>query len=119
MGMDVFRYQIVPIWCDKYVIHSVSLFVHMVAAVVDTLCEMQTYHRLAKHSTFGSATQEFADELAVDWAEHQVSDWNVGGWRLGRRQVLKVVAVFQIFQYLEPMAFTINWPVRRSFGGSS
>jgi len=29
--------QTVPIGCDKYVIRSVSLFVHMVAAAVDAL----------------------------------------------------------------------------------
>jgi len=52
----VFGCQTVPIGCDKYMIHSVSLFVHMVAAVVDTLCKLENKYRLAKHSTFGSAT---------------------------------------------------------------
>jgi hypothetical protein len=33
--------QTVPIECDKYVIRSMSLFVHMVAAVVDTPCELE------------------------------------------------------------------------------
>jgi len=33
----VFGCQTVPIGCDKYVIRSVSLFVHMVAAAVDAL----------------------------------------------------------------------------------
>ena len=33
----VFGCQTVPIGGDKYVIRSVSLFVHMVAAAVDTL----------------------------------------------------------------------------------
>jgi len=34
---SVFGCQTVPIGCDKYVIRSVSLFVHMGAAAVDTL----------------------------------------------------------------------------------
>jgi len=34
--------QTVPIGCDKYVICLVSLFVHMVAAAVDTLCQLET-----------------------------------------------------------------------------
>jgi len=33
----VFACQTVPIGCDKYVIRSVSLFIHMVAAVVNGL----------------------------------------------------------------------------------
>ena len=37
----VFGCQTVPIGCDKYVIRSVSLFVHMVAAAVDALCELE------------------------------------------------------------------------------
>ena len=37
----VFGCQTVPIGCDKYVIRSVSLFVHMVAAAVDALCEQE------------------------------------------------------------------------------
>jgi len=37
----VFVCQTVPIGCDKYVIRSVSLFVHMVAAAVDALCELE------------------------------------------------------------------------------
>jgi len=52
----VFGCQTVPIGCDKYVIRSVILFVHMVAAAVDALWELENYRRLAKHSTFGSAT---------------------------------------------------------------
>ena len=42
MGMDLFGCQTVPIGRDKYVICSVSLFVHMVAAAVDALCELET-----------------------------------------------------------------------------
>ena len=38
----VFGCQTVPIGCDKYVIRSVSIFVHMVAAAVDALCELGT-----------------------------------------------------------------------------
>jgi len=38
----VFGCQTVPIGCDKYVIRSVSLFIHMVAAAVDALCELET-----------------------------------------------------------------------------
>jgi len=34
----VFGCQTVPIGCDKYMIRSMSLFVHMVAAAVDALC---------------------------------------------------------------------------------
>jgi hypothetical protein len=52
----VFGCKTVPIGCDTYVICSVSLFVHMVAAGVDALCELENLCRLAKHSTFGSAT---------------------------------------------------------------
>jgi hypothetical protein len=52
----VFGCQTVPIGCDKYVIRSVSLFVHMAAAAVDALCELENLRRLAKHSTVGSAT---------------------------------------------------------------
>jgi len=37
----VFGCQTVPIGCDKYVIRSVSVFVHMVAAAVDALCELE------------------------------------------------------------------------------
>ena len=37
----VYVCQTVPIGCDKYVIRSVSLFVHMVAAAVDALCELE------------------------------------------------------------------------------
>jgi hypothetical protein len=37
----VFGCQTVPIGCDKYVIHSVSVFIHMVAAAVDALCELE------------------------------------------------------------------------------
>jgi hypothetical protein len=34
---SLFGCQTVPIGRDKYVIHSVSLFIHMVAAAVNTL----------------------------------------------------------------------------------
>jgi len=37
----VFGCQTVPIGCDKYVIRSMSVFVHMVAAAVDTPCELE------------------------------------------------------------------------------
>ena len=37
----VFGCQAVPIGCDKDVIRSVSLFVHMVAAMVDAMCELE------------------------------------------------------------------------------
>ena len=54
----------------------------------------------------------------MDRAGHQVCPGNVPGSRLGRR-VPKEVAVFRIFEYLEVMPLTINWPVTRSFGRSS
>ena len=38
----VFGYQTVPIGCDKYVIRSVSVFVHIVAAAVDALRKLET-----------------------------------------------------------------------------
>jgi hypothetical protein len=40
----VFGCQTVPIGCDKYVIRSVSLVVHMLAAAVDALRELQNLH---------------------------------------------------------------------------
>jgi hypothetical protein len=38
----VFSCQTVPNGCDKYVIGSMSLLVHMAAAAVDPLCELET-----------------------------------------------------------------------------
>jgi len=58
------------------------------------------------------------DELAVDWAGHQVCPGNVPGLRLRRRRVLKV-AVFHKYKYSELLLLTIYWPVSRSFGHSS
>jgi len=55
----------------------------------------------------------------VDWAGHQVRPANVPRSRQGRRHVSKEVAVFRIFEYLEPMPLTINGPVRTLFGRSS
>jgi len=45
--MMVFGCQTVPIGREKYVIRLVSLFVHMLSAAVDTLCELESdsnYH---------------------------------------------------------------------------
>ena len=64
-------------------------------------------------------TPGWAEEVAVDRAGHQVCPGNVPGSRLGRRRVPKEAALFRIFQYLEPLPLTINWPVRKSFGRSS
>jgi len=41
VGMNVIGLS-VPIGRDKYVIRLMSLFVHMVAALVDTLCELES-----------------------------------------------------------------------------
>jgi len=38
----VFGCPTVPIGCDKYMIRRVSLFVELVAATVDALCELET-----------------------------------------------------------------------------
>ena len=85
---------------------------------MDALFELENLRRLAKHSTFGSATPGFAEEVAVDRAGHQVCPGNVPGSRLWSRRVLKV-AVLHIFKYFELVLLTIYWPVSRSFGHSS
>ena len=74
---------------------------------------------LQKHSTFGSATPGWAEEVVVHRAGHQVCPGNVPGWRLGRRRIPKEAAVFQTFKYFDPMPLMNYWPVRRSFGCSS
>jgi len=52
----IFGCQTVPIGCDQCVIRSQRILVLFAVGGVEALCELEKKRRLAKNSTFGSAT---------------------------------------------------------------
>jgi hypothetical protein len=72
---------------------------------VASVLGQESYHQLAKHSTFGSTTPWGAEAMAVDWSGHQVCPRNVPGSQLERSHGSKEVAVFWISKSVEANAF--------------
>jgi len=131
VAMDVTGCQTVTIGCDKYVTLWASVFIHIGGShsghtvwVADWVWILlvwyqESWGRLAKHSTFGSAIPGWAEVVAVKWAGHQVCTRNEPGTWLGRRCVPNEAAVIQMLKYLGPIPLTIYRQVSSSVSNLS